>query len=394
MAKGGGGGARGRPRKLMNAAVTAPPIFTPPRVEPAESSSADRDLELKAGGSNGPVDGVNELDFHDAETSQIVDLLAEDQKEEVAKEIEDGEAPPLRKRGMALGYVAPVVKQGKATAKLCATEIAKEAQKWKRAIILYVIGDAPTITYLRDYLQKQCEVGGAMEIFYNHEGYFVIKFENPRDKARLLGEGPYTIANRPMIMKDWMADFNFENEVLKEVPLWVRLPNLPLTCWSGDSLSRIGSVLGKPVCADECTSQQKRISYARLLVEVDITQPLIYRVPIEDDKGLMVEQQVIYEWVPMFCHKCHKLGHICKEKKESTVQKPQQQWVPKVSEKDKGKDKGKEKVIETARDEWNKPKKPATSSFQDGELKVTTDNFFQDLVTTTEGGDLIPSSIT
>lgn len=41
-----------------------------------------------------------------------------------------------------------------------------------------------------------------MEIFYNHEGYFVIKFENPQDKARLLGEGPYTIVNRPMIIKD------------------------------------------------------------------------------------------------------------------------------------------------------------------------------------------------
>lgn len=72
---------------------------------------------------------VNELEFHDAKSSQIVDLVAEGKKEEEAKKIEDGKAPPLRKQGMALGYVAPVVKQGKAIAKLCATKIAKEAGK-------------------------------------------------------------------------------------------------------------------------------------------------------------------------------------------------------------------------------------------------------------------------
>lgn len=83
-----------------------------------------------------------------------------------------------------------------------------------------------------------------------------------------------------MIVKEWVSDFCFEKEVLKEISLWVRLPNLPLTCWSNDLLRRIGSVLGNPVCADECTSTQNCISYARLLVEIDITQPLLYKVQI------------------------------------------------------------------------------------------------------------------
>lgn len=92
----------------------------------------------------------------------------------------------------------------------------------------------------------------------------------------------------------------------------------------------------------------------------------------------------------MFYTKCHKLGHICKEKKEASVQKPRQHWIPK----EKGKEKGKEKVIETGEDDWNKPKRTATPSFQVGELSVTTENCFHNLVTTEEGGDLIPSSIT
>lgn len=129
----------------------------------------------------------------------------------------------------------------------------------------------------------------------------MIKFELATDKDKMLFEGHYMIASKPTIVKEWTTEFCFENEVLKEIPLWVRLRKLPLTCWSRDSLSRIGSVLGKPVCANDCTSEQKRISYARLLIEVDITKPLIYKIQIEGDKGKMIEQQVYYEWVPIFC---------------------------------------------------------------------------------------------
>lgn len=48
---------------------------------------------------------------------------------------EEGEKSPLRKRGMALGYVAPVLKQGIPTAQLNVSELEREAEKWENAII-------------------------------------------------------------------------------------------------------------------------------------------------------------------------------------------------------------------------------------------------------------------
>lgn len=153
---------------------------------------------------------------------------------------------------MALGYVAPLLKQAIPTAQLAISEIDKEIEKWKNSIIFYVIGETPTISYLRTYLQKQCGIGGSFEMFYHNEGYFVIRFEAHTNKEKMPFEGPYMIASQPVIVKEWMTDLYFEREILKEVPLWVKLPNLPLTCWSSNSLSRIGSVLGKPICADEC----------------------------------------------------------------------------------------------------------------------------------------------
>lgn len=278
-----------------------------------------------------------------------------------------------------LSYVAPSIKQGIPTAKLVVSEIEREADKWKNAVIFYVIGDSPTITYLMKYLKTHCDVEGAFEIYYHNECYFVIKFELPSDKDKLLFEGPYMISSRPTIVKEWTVDFCFENEVLKEIPLWIRLPKLPLTCWSEDSLSRIESVVGKPICTDECTSQQRRISYARLLVEVDITKPLVYKVQIEDDKGKVLEQQVYYEWAPMFCQKCHVVGHVCREKQQAT-KAPKQQWKPK----DK---------TEKEQEVWIEPKKTTSASIQVGHIEVPTGNGFQSLLDQNiriEGGDLIP----
>ncbi|XP_021839712.2 uncharacterized protein [Spinacia oleracea] len=99
--------------------------------------------------------------------------------------------------------------------------------------------------------------------------------------------------------------------MLRVIPVWIKLPNLPLNCWGSDSLSRIGSLLGVPLYADECTSKQMRISFARLLVEIYVTKDLPKSVTIQGPAGIAIVQKVIYEWLPPFCTKCNLVGHVC-----------------------------------------------------------------------------------
>ncbi|XP_060182758.1 uncharacterized protein LOC132612661 [Lycium barbarum] len=86
--------------------------------------------------------------------------------------------------------------------------------------------------------------------------------------------GPYTINNRLIILKPWSMDFDFNAEFPTQIPLWVKFPHLPMSYWGKDSLSRVASLIGVPIYADECTTKQTRITYARMLVEVNITQTL------------------------------------------------------------------------------------------------------------------------
>lgn len=61
--------------------------------------------------------------------------------------------------------------------------------------------------------------------------------------------------------------------------------------------------------ADECTSKGLRISFARVLVEIDVTQDLPKEVMVEDPNGRYFKQRVMYEWLPPYCKKCSMLRH-------------------------------------------------------------------------------------
>nr|TKS02381.1 hypothetical protein D5086_0000163680 [Populus alba] len=61
---------------------------------------------------------------------------------------------------------------------------------------------------------------------------------------------------------------------MSRVPVWIKFPSLPLCCWSPVCLSKIASVIGKPIQCDQFTSNLARMSYARVLVEIDLLEEL------------------------------------------------------------------------------------------------------------------------
>lgn len=98
-------------------------------------------------------------------------------------------------------------------------------------------------------------------------------------------KGPYTIRNMPVLLREWRRDFNLKKDLLRALPLWVKLPNLPLYLWGDNTLGKIVSAIGNPIVTDECTASKLRVSYGRILVEVDITKELPQEITIRDRSG-------------------------------------------------------------------------------------------------------------
>lgn len=109
-------------------------------------------------------------------------------------------------------------------------------------------------------------------------------------------------------------------------------------------MSRIASTVGNPLYVDECTAKQIRVSYARVVVEVDVTQEIPEDVLIEDSSGRSFNQAIQFDWKPEYCKRCLKLGHNCEHAQAQHTEgfdnrngnrrrhrRVNQRWVPHVN---------------------------------------------------------------
>ncbi|XP_058749538.1 uncharacterized protein LOC131622522 [Vicia villosa] len=126
-----------------------------------------------------------------------------------------------------------------------------------------------------------------------------------------------------MLLLEWRPDFSMERDMLRSVPIWVKFPKLSIQMWGERSLGKIGSVIGTPLFTDEFTAAKLRVTYARILVEVDVTQKLQDEIMINYEREER-NQKVEYEWRPQYCEACEKVGHICNKEKKPMVKMWQQ----------------------------------------------------------------------
>ena len=85
--------------------------------------------------------------------------------------------------------------------------------------------------------------------------------------------------------------------------------------WNLKGISFIASYIGKPLHVDRMTASRRRISYARVCVEVRGDLNLIDKFAIEtnDGKGntTLLDIDVEYQWRPSRCSSCSTFGHDC-----------------------------------------------------------------------------------
>ncbi|KAG5608273.1 hypothetical protein H5410_019554 [Solanum commersonii] len=60
-----------------------------------------------------------------------------------------------------------------------------------------------------------------------------------------------------------------------ETPTYAKTLDLPVGYWLGEAPSKVASAIGQPLYTDSFTASMDRISYTRILVETDVSQPLM-----------------------------------------------------------------------------------------------------------------------
>lgn len=137
---------------------------------------------------------------------------------------------------------------------------------------MYVLAKDLSMNATKQFMIRFWKFVKLTELYYHEEGYFLMKFQSVEDKELVLDRGPYSIHNMSMVLKHWEPNFNFKRDMIRTILVWVKLPNLPLPLWGASSLGKIGSAIGRPLFTNECTTNKLRISFVRILAEIDITK--------------------------------------------------------------------------------------------------------------------------
>lgn len=188
-------------------------------------------------------------------------------------------------------------------------DISSKIEYWKNAIICYILGAHPSFTVLNGFIQRMWRKYGINKVAMMRNGILIVRFESEDGKIGILEGGIYHFDNKPIIVKEWTLEIEFSKEELLTVPIWVRLLGLNFKYWSARGLSKIGSLVGKPLMVDKQTEKKLYLSSAQILVEVNMGQKLPEEVIFRNEKRMVITQSETYDWKPSLCEHCQKYGH-------------------------------------------------------------------------------------
>nr|XP_043630013.1 uncharacterized protein LOC122601309 [Erigeron canadensis] len=153
----------------------------------------------------------------------------------------------------------------------------------------------------------------------NTVGFFIFQFDSKEGMTQVLEKGHWMICSTPNFLNEWTPNVSLVKGDMTNVPVWIKLYDVPLVAYTKDGLSMLASKLGRPVLLDSYTSHMclqswGRHSFARALIELgatkDFKDSLIVGIPNVNREGFTKQEVSIkYVWCPPHCKHCKVFGH-------------------------------------------------------------------------------------
>ncbi|XP_062119230.1 uncharacterized protein LOC133832977 [Humulus lupulus] len=227
--------------------------------------------------------------------------------------------------GARLKYEESLVREGKLIAQIDIEETEVEASFWKSALVCVVLGANPPLAVFEGFINWLWGKLGIERIARMNAGHTLVKFRDEATRDMVLEAGVVHFDRKPVLLRPWSTDLD-TLRLVKSVLVWIRLPDLGLQYWGLKSLSALVSTIGKPMMMDKVTEEKSMVKFARVLVDVEITDRLPHSISFINERGRLMEQTIEFERLPTRCSCCKCLSHTassCKHAQE-VVWKPKQ----------------------------------------------------------------------
>ncbi|KAI3891132.1 hypothetical protein MKW98_007437 [Papaver atlanticum] len=217
-----------------------------------------------------------------------------------------------------LEYIEPYFEEGKCYIECSDEELKVGCNKWENSLVGCFLSESGAFDFDKEvdedvlgHVSGVSSTGKGYTVSSVGRGHFLFQFSCDDDMTRVLeSSGLLHIDGKTMILRKWDWKMKFDKvEMLKSIPVWVKIYNLPLFLWDSSFLSKVGSALGNPICADQKTLNQQRLDYARVYIQVIASKPLLDTLLISV-KGNEYLLNFEYDWKPLRCSHCFTFGHL------------------------------------------------------------------------------------
>ncbi|XP_074300783.1 uncharacterized protein LOC141632103 [Silene latifolia] len=153
-------------------------------------------------------------------------------------------------------------------------DIQDELKLWQSTLMGHVIGIKPSFKQLTNFVDKHWGGFAKPIVQYFKKGWFSFRFSSETEMNNVLKVGPWKVNSCSLILKQWTPSFSTIMEKVSTIPIWVLFPDLDPYLWSSIVLSKMASRIGRLMFADVPTTCKGKLSFARVMVEADISSSL------------------------------------------------------------------------------------------------------------------------
>ncbi|VFQ72081.1 unnamed protein product [Cuscuta campestris] len=190
-----------------------------------------------------------------------------------------------------LCYIPATEVNGNFVAKLTKDDVIDTTTYWDATLVCCILGANPPLEVVKGFVNRIWSSYSIEEVSVLKEGQLIVSFKRVEDRDEVIKRKYYYFDNKPVLVQKWYPGVKVNIDQLDDIPIWIQLPDLEMKYWSLTGLSKIGSLVGKPVKRDRPTASKRKYAYARIQVEVKVQQEFPLMVQVIDDEDRVKSQE-------------------------------------------------------------------------------------------------------
>ncbi|KAG5378175.1 hypothetical protein IGI04_026017 [Brassica rapa subsp. trilocularis] len=134
-------------------------------------------------------------------------------------------------------------------------------------------------------LWASLKMGSKIDVQFLEKNTVLFRIENPQMRARVTQRRYWYIADVPLVVNEWTPESALDPPDLSAMPIWIDLKGVPSLMFSHKALKCLSRTVRKFFKLHPNTEKCTRLDVARVLVEVNLNDPLVEKISFQNKEG-------------------------------------------------------------------------------------------------------------